>query len=84
MTQDFQDRLNQLFLDADDLLSDVTNLVKDASIEVLDYSLAAMLDVQAYTEAKKRLKELERLYLKLNITKDEYQEYYKSHIQDSN
>jgi len=74
--KEFEDRLQQVFLDVDDILSDVTRRVQEASIEVLDYSSHTFLCVPAYTEAKANLKNLERLYLKLKMTKEEYEEYY--------
>lgn len=84
MITGFEDRLEQLFLDIDDLLSDISQQVKEASLEVLDFKTHAALIVPAYTEAKQKLNELEKLYIKLKITKEEYEEYYKSPTKDSN
>ena len=78
MTEELNSRLKQLFHDVDDILSDVTTLVKDAAIDVLNFKSEAALDVQAFTDAKLRLNKLEMLYIKLKLTKEEYEEYYKS------
>lgn len=84
MTTEFNDRLEQLFHDVDELLSDVGNQVKDTALEVLDFKSHTALDVEAFTSAKQRLNKLEMLYIKLKITKEEYEEYYKSPFKASN
>ena len=84
MTTEFNDRLEQLFHDVDELLSDVGNQVKDVALEVLDFKTHAFLNVEAFTEAKQRLNKLEIIYVKLKVTKEEYEEYYNSPYKVSN
>lgn len=84
MTTEFNDRLEQLFHDVDELLSDVGNQVKDTALEVLDFKTHAFLNVEAFTEAKQRLNKLEMIYVKLKVTKEEYEEYYNSPYKVSN
>lgn len=84
MTTEFNDRLEQLFHDVDELLSDVGNQVKDVALEVLDFKTHAFLNVEAFTEAKQRLNKLEMIYVKLKVTKEEYEEYYNSPYKVSN
>lgn len=81
--EEIEERLGQLFLEVDDLFSDVTNQVQASYMEVLDYKSHSFLACDAYIAAKQRLNKLEVLYTKLKMTKEEYQEYYKSHILDS-
>ena len=84
MTTEFNDRLEQLFHDVDELLGDVGNQVKDVALEVLDFKTHAFLNVEAFTEAKQRLNKLEMIYVKLKVTKEEYEEYYNSPYKVSN
>lgn len=72
MTPELNARVGMLVSEIESLLSDVTQQAQDAYLEVLKFKTHAALDVQAYTDAQNRLREIEKLFIKLTITKEEY------------
>lgn len=78
-TIDLDGRLHQLFLDVDELASDLVQQVQHISADLLNMSSGPELQALLLQQS-----ELVAIYQKLNNTRMVYHEYYVPYTKDSN